>query len=279
MAKPVSAGVDLASFARPIVINLPERTDRLADALTELSRASGRPVEVGADVEVIRPARFTEAGGFANAAYRSNLDAHLQAARLGRELDREQVLVAEDDLAFNPLWATWGSGLLAGLADRHWQIANLGYLDEWGEAPTEPDQALPGSLAAKRADSSSGSLNPPHAGIGWARFAGRVNGSHAYLLHRSVLDAWIDHLTTILHGEPGDDLRGPMSSDGAINTFFWINHELIRLLATPNLVGTRPTRSDITPGRLDRLPLIGDAVEVARRLNRRRQRASAINYR
>lgn len=267
MAQPIFAGVDLASFARPIVINLPERTGRLADALTELSGASGRPVEVGDDVEVIHPARFTEPGGFANPAYRSNLDAHLRAACLARALGREQVLVVEDDLAFNPLWSTWGAGLLASLADQPWQIANLGYLDEWGEAPTEPDQALPGSLAVNL------------DGIGLARFTGRINGSHAYLLHHSVLDAWIDHLTTILHGEPGDDLRGPMSSDGAINTYFWIHHEQVRLVATPNLVGTRPTRSDITPGRLDRLPLVGDAVEVARRLNRRRQRASVINYR
>lgn len=267
MAPSASPGVDLASFAHPIIINLPERTDRLTDSLVELSRAAGRSIEIDRDVQVIHPARFAQAGGFANPAYRSNLDAHLRAARLAREQGHERALVLEDDVAFGPGWSTWGPGLLDQLADRPWQLANLGYLDEWGEAPVRPDVPLQGSE----------SVRP--RGVGWARFDGRVNGSHAYFLHRSVLGEWIAHLETVLTGVPGDSLRGPMSSDGAINTFFWINPDRIRLLATPNLAGTRPTRSDIAPGPVDRLPVVGDLAEAIRRWGRRRNPERAINYR
>ncbi len=267
MAQSASAGVDLASFAHPILINLPERSERLADSVAELSKASGRPIEVGRDAEVINPARFAQAGGFANPAYRSNLDAHLRAARWARESGHERVLVLEDDVAFGPVWSTWAPGLLEQLSDRPWLLANLGYLDAWGEAPVRPDVALPGSE----------SFRP--RGVGWARFDGRVNGSHAYFLHETILDDWIDHLEAVLTGTPGDNLRGPMSSDGAINTFFWIDPDRIRLVVTPNVAGTRPTRSDITPGPVDRLPVVGEVAEAIRRWSRRRSRESAINYR
>lgn len=268
MAQSVTQGVDLASFAQLILINMPDRQERLADSLAELTWASGRLIEAGRDVQLIRPARFDDAGGFANPGYRSNLHAHLQAARLARESGRERTLVLEDDVAFGPAWPSVADGLLQELTERTWHLANLGYLDEWGEGPSTPDETQPGAVT---------SASP--TGVGWARFRGRINGAHAYLLHRSVLEEWVDHLETVLDGTPGDDLRGPMPSDGAINTFFWIDPDRIRLVAVPNLVGTRPTRSDIDPGRIDRLPVVGQLAEKARRWLRRHGRGATINYR
>lgn len=265
----MTAGVDLVSYAHPILINMVDRPERLADTLDELSIVAGRPIAAGRDVQLIRPVRLNEAdaGGFAKAGYRSNLDAHLEAARWARSSGQERVVVLEDDVAFNPAWSRWGPALLAQLDARSWDLASLGFLDEWGEAPVTPDEAVEGSVAPEAP-----------GGVGWARFAGRTNGAHAYLLQRSVLDDWIDHLTTVLDGEPGDDLRGPMPSDGAINTFFWIEPDRIRLVATPNMAGTRKTRSDIDPGLVDRIPLLGSVAEVGRRWYRRRGRG-AINYR
>ncbi|MEM9565179.1 MAG: hypothetical protein AAGA93_21330 [Actinomycetota bacterium] len=266
MASPVTPGVDLVSFAHPVLINLPEREDRLVDSLAELSIAAGRPVAVGDDVHLIRPERFSDAAGFANPGYRSNTHAHLQAATWAKERGLERVLVLEDDLAFGPAWSMWGSRLVEALATGSWDLANLGYLDVWNEAPTVPDEPIIGGGGT--------GVDP----AGWARFAGKVNGAHAYLLAESILDDWIAHLEAVLAGRPGDDLRGPMASDGAINTFFWVHSDRVRLLAVPNLVGTRPTRSDIDPGRIDRLPMVRSVVESARRWNRRRGRR-AINYR
>lgn len=248
-------GVDIVSFAKPILINMEDRPERLKDSLLELSDAARRPVTAD-DLQLIRPREFTESGGFASTGFRSNLDAHLRAARWARAARFERVLVMEDDLSFGPMWPIHGAALLDRLADRRWHLANLGYLDVWNRAP-EFD---------------------PVTGPGWLEFTGQVHGAHAYFIHRSGLDAWIAHLEAVAAGTPGDDLQGPMPSDGAINTFPWVNTETVRLLALPNMVGTRPTRSDITPGMVDRLPLLGDLVEHLRAV-RRRHGPKVTNFR
>ncbi|MEM7275690.1 MAG: hypothetical protein AAF547_21620 [Actinomycetota bacterium] len=246
------AGADLVAFATPILINMANRPDRLRDSLDELRRVTGRAIEPGRELHLLRPERFDDAGGFANPGFRSNLDAHLRAARWAAATGQERVLILEDDVGFRPDWVRHGPALLAELADRPWHLASLGYLDTWGEAPTGPN--------------------------GWVRFGGKVNGAHAYLLHRSAHEAWIAHLEAIAVGTPGDDLQGPMPSDGALNTFAWLDPDHIRLLAVPNQAGTRPTRSDITPGLVDRLPIVADVVERLRQLRRRRG-TSVVNYR
>ncbi len=261
MNRRAAAGVDLLSFAHPILINMANRPGRLQDSLYELRSATAQLVTADRDVHLIRPRRFTDAGGFASRGFRSNLDAHLQAATWARDSSMERVLVLEDDLSFGRRWHRYGSALLAALTERPWHIASLGYLDEWGEAPLAPDPV--------------DGIEPT---VGWARFTGKVNGAHAYFVHRSGLDAWIAHLQAVAVGRPGDDLRGPMPSDGALNTFAWVDRAHIRLLAVPNLVGTRPTRSDISPTIVDRLPLVGSGVEYLRRRRRRRHGSAVTNF-
>ena len=63
-----------------------------------------------------------------------------------------------------------------------------------------------------------------------------------------------------------------------MNTFSWVDADVIRLLVVPNMVGTRPTKSDITPSQVDRLPVIGDAAERLRAWRRRRYGSTVANY-
>ncbi len=253
MVPSTGSSIDLASFAQPILINLADRPARLADSLDELSTVADRSVTVDDDVHLIRPVRFADAAGFTRPGFRSNLDAHLRAAQWGRDQGLDRILVLEDDLAFSDRWAEWGPDLLAELDDRPWDIASLGYLDSYREAPKGPEGS-------------------------WVRFDGQVNGSHAYLVNGPALNGWIDHLTSVFHGRPGDDLQGPMPSDGAINTFTWVDPNRVRLLAVPNLVGTRPTRSDITPNPIDRIPVVSDLAEELRRRLSSRRADRAINF-
>ncbi len=243
------------SFAKPILINMENRPERLRDSVAELSAAAGKPVSAGVDVHVIRPQVFDEPAGFTNCGFRSNFDAHLRAAYWARDNGVDRMLVLEDDLSFGPRWAAEGTELLERLETENWQLASLGYLDTWGEAPKAEHGGRPR----------------------WVPFTGRVNGAHAYFVHRSGLAEWIEHLEAVASGTPGDQLQGPMASDGAINTFAWVNPHVVRLLALPNMVGTRPTRSDITPGAVDRLPVIGGLAEQLRGL-RRRFGAKATNF-
>lgn len=257
MTPSVAPVADLLVFARPVLINLAERRDRLDDSLDELAEALGRRPVVGEDLHLIRPRRFDDAAGFASPGFRSNFDAHLRAAHWAREARAPRLLVLEDDVAFNPAWRRFGPDLLARLTLRPWDLASLGYLDDFGEAPARP--------APDGGDDASGPA-------GWTRFSARVNGAHAYLVNGPSLDDWIGHLEAVRDGTPGDDVLGPMASDGAINTFTWADPRRIRLVAVPNLVTTRPTRSDISPGLIDRLPVVSSAVEQARRWRRRRDR-------
>ena len=248
--------VDLIEFASLALINMANRPERLQESLSELGAVAGREVQAGVDVHLIRPKQFDDAGGFTNPAFRSNLDAHLQAARWAKETGADRVLVLEDDVSFGSDWLRHGPRLLTELAGREWHMANIGYLDVWNEA------------AQAGADSAAG----------WVRFTGRVNGAHAYLINHTGYDRWNEHLEVIATGTTGDDLRGPMSSDGAMNTFSWVDADVIRLLAVPNMVGTRPTKSDITPSQVDRFPVIGDAAERLRAWRRRRYGSTVANY-
>jgi hypothetical protein len=238
---------NLLDFAAPVLINMADRPRRLRDSLTELARAAQRPKLTADDVDIIRPTVFDDPAGFTNTAFRSNFDAHLRIARWALASDHERVLVLEDDIAFHPQWQVLGPPMLTELLDQPWHLATLGYQNVYHEAPQAagPDEAP-----------------------SWVRFSQRVDGAHAYLLHRDGLASWVEHLSAIWEGEPGDPVRGPMASDGAINTFTWADPSRIRLLAVPNLVGTRPTRSDITPSPYDRLPLVRTLAEETRRLVR-----------
>ena len=242
---------DLLSFARPILINLPHRTDRLADSLAELRWVAGRPVEPGVDLEVLRPTELTEANGFINANYRNCLISHLRAARWGRENGVERLLVLEDDIQFERRWPAEGPAALSELNDLDWDIANLGYL-----GTVDPD----GNRVTR-------------ASTVWHRFTGEVIGSHAYLVNGRFFDTWITHLEAIAVGEAGDRLRGPMSPDGALNTMTWVEPTTARYVAVPSLVNQRPSRSDVNTGLLDRMPGIAWGVSrmrAGRQLVRRR---------
>ena len=230
---------DIATIADIALINLPERTDRLDHALSELARCAGRLLEPGRDLRLIRPQRFDDAGGFLNPGYRSCLMAHLEAAEsAGTETDR-LLLVLEDDVTFEPRWPELQHRALAHLAEQPWHLANIGYE---GPPVEEPDGN----------------------GMRWARFRGEVIGAQAYLVHPGFLPTWIAHLRAIATGSPGDDLRGPMGPDGALNTITWCDPSVVRMMAVPSMAGQRSFRSDITPSRYDRIPLARPALQALR---------------
>jgi hypothetical protein len=247
----------LVDTAFTVLINLPRRTDRFRATMRELDRVTGRRLHVGEDLELLRPPTFDEAAGFINPAYRSCLHAHLEAARLGQASGADRVLVLEDDVTFHPAWDHLESRALAELAGTDWDIANLGW-----ESATEPaDLDSPhvplvddaGEGADRSAENRAG-----RAGAGddvWQRFRGELIGSHAYLLTGRFLPTWIAHLEAIAHGVPGDDLRGPMAPDGALNTITWVDTSVVRLRAVPSLAGQRPSRSDVNTRWIDRVPL------------------------
>ncbi|MGF1595805.1 MAG: hypothetical protein ACFCVK_02580 [Acidimicrobiales bacterium] len=228
---------DLLTYAHPIVINLPEREDALRRTVHALTTISGRRLARGADVEVVRPRRFNHAGGFADVAVRSRLDAHLQAALWAERHDMDRVLVLEDDVVFSHRWAEIGPEVLSDLVAMDWDLASLG--------PDLPVDALPG----REDDAERGGR--------WTRVGAITgDGSHAYLLSRQFLDPWIDHLAAVTVGRPGDEIQGPMGPGEAMSTITRISPWTKRYVATPPVVA-RSAPPAPRPSLVSRLPLIG----------------------
>lgn len=121
---------ELLAYASTVLINLPTRHDRLRDSMDELRRLAVREIAIGSEIEIIRPRRFEQEGGFASTAHRSRLDAHLQAALWARGRGVERLLVLEDDFRFDPRWSDLGPRMLAELHETDWDIANLGFIGE-----------------------------------------------------------------------------------------------------------------------------------------------------
>lgn len=237
----------MLKYAKPVLINMPERTDRLRDSLRELSWASGRPVTED-DIYLLTPPQFDDAAGFINAGYRSCLHAHLEAAKWGLANGVERLLVFEDDIQFAPDWRTTGVAALEQLEAEPWDLATLGYLPNLGG----PEQL--------------GTFE-------WQRFDGEVIGSHAYVVNGPFLPRWIQHLEAISTGKPGDELTGPISPDGAFNTIVWVDPNIKRFLANPSLVDQRPSHSDINLSRVDKMTALSLPVRLLRRLQNRLRHA------
>lgn len=230
----------LTSFDRTFVINLAERRDRRRQTLRELRRHFS-PVSVDERVAFHEAVRPDDAGPFrsvgARGVFLSNLEILKMAARDGLE----SVLVMEDDVRFTSAFRAHSSWLLDELARRHWDLLHIGYLDRSGVMAQHDER-----------------------GPVLVDFAGQVSGAQCIGFRRSVFEPLIDHLETILAGEPGDRLRGPMPIDGAFNTFKWCHPEMRRLVPVPLLVDQRSSRSDITPKRHDRIGLLRPVLDVGR---------------
>lgn len=214
-------GPALLSYAHPVVVDLTQRADRLGATVTELRWVAGRNTEIGYDVELVRPQRRSHTSGFVDSAARLRLDAHLEAARHGRDQEAQRLLVLEDGIEFDRRWHAVGRDVLAELDSLDWDIADLGHC---GSGDVEPDPTL---------------RSTAH----WRRVTRCVPGGHAYLLHRHFLDSWIAHLESIVGTDPGDPRHGSMRLDGALDAITRLDPLTMRYLATPSLVGWRPPLS------------------------------------
>jgi glycosyl transferase, family 25 len=237
-------GVELLALVdRVYVINLPERSDRRRDLTRRLVRGWGAQL-VAERVEFFSAVRPSDPGGFASAGYRGCFESH--QAVLDDALARgfERILVLEDDADLGPDARARLAPLLPTLALGAFHVAQLGY------AGAHPPGHDPKALAQL------------------VRFDGEVLGSHCLVYTRAGMELVRDHLRLLHDGTPGDPLRGPMSPDGALNTLPWVNPEAVRLLCVPSAVGQAASRSDIMPGRWDRIPVAAPGLRVARRLLR-----------
>lgn len=230
----------LELFDRTSVINLPERRDRRRQTERELARHFPAAT-IAARVQFYDAIRPDDGGPIGNrgsyGCFLSVVDILETAAADGLS----SVLVMQDDVQFLPAYRRHAAWLVEELAQGDWDLAQLGYIDKHGAT----QQHLPSAPVL-------------------CDFDEQVIGAHCIGFQSRVFEPMLDHLRTVMAGEPGDRVLGPMPVDGAFNTFKWCHPEIRRLLPVPNLVGQRSSRSDIRPKRHDQVGLLRPLLDVGR---------------
>jgi hypothetical protein len=221
------------------VINLRERQDRLREVTAQLG-ALGLGFEPG-KVELYEATRPTDPGGFDSLGARGCYTSHLEILRDARDRGVESVLVMEDDCEILPRNVARLEALLRELKARAWSFAYLGHI-----------VPMPAGMQA-----------------GWQEYAGPVQTTHLYAVHRSALSGVVDYLEACLTRPGGHPVGGPMPVDGAFTMYRAAHPEVVTLMAQPVVAGQRSSRSDITSKWWDKVPGLGGAIGLARGAKRR----------
>ena len=225
-------------FAGCSIINLPERTDRRREKERELARAD-IPAELAEFYPAIRP---DSAGDFPSLGARGCFHSHLGVLRQARDRGWSNVLIMEDDLAIDPRLSTEAPRIVSELQTTDWDMAYLGHVLR--------DQ--------------------PNESRIFRSFTGPIATAHFFAVHSRCLSKLVLFLETVLSRPAGHADGGPMHVDGAYSTFRLQNPDLKTLVASPSLGSQRSSRSDITPGWKDRIPVLRTALAMARSFRNRR---------
>jgi hypothetical protein len=213
------------------LINLRERTDRLELAKAELSRVGW---ELGpSGVNLYSAKKFADRNGFPSAGVRGAFHSHFECLKLASAAGSCGALILEDDIAFSPAVATQASNIIAELQHRKWDFVYFGH-----------ENTGPISVGFNDHSKSELQFHP---------WSGNIEGLHFYAVNGSIIHELLAHLDRVTKGAEGDQQFGPMPVDGAFNVFRRLNPHVKTLIASPKLGWQRPSRSDISPRRIDKV--------------------------
>jgi glycosyl transferase, family 25 len=237
---PTAAGQALLdTFARIWIINLPERTDRRREMIGELARLG---ITIDGEKVAFYPAqRFSDAAGFRNIGARGCFDSHLTILEAAADLDGP-LLILEDDADF-----------ASGIESRLPTALNALHQTDWaifygfGDPPAGSNAT--GGLFEQAAD----------IGIGTTHCIGFTPDS----VRRAI-----PYLRAMLDRPPGSPDGGPMDVDGAYCWFRRAYPQLRTFCTYPAIANQRPSRTDITPSLLDRMPIARQAMSLLRMVKR-----------
>ena len=223
-------------FDRAIVLNLASRLDRRAEMSQEIARL-GWPESQISWYPAIDP---RTPAGFINGGVRGCFLSHLAALNLAHNAGYQTILMLEDDCAFSPNFKAMAA---MAVADTTWGICYMGHI--------EKVQAAPGSF------------------VEWPAELG-VSLTHCYAVREPVLPLLCRYLEAMLLRPPGSRNGGPMAANGALAWFRRAHPEVRTLMASPSVAGQRPSRSDLSPHLVDRIPVVRHAAGVFRSWRRRK---------
>ena len=235
----------LRSFGATYLLNLPERTDRLRNAMRELCALNPEATQL---VRVQAGLRSSAAHGFPSAGAYGCFQGHLGMLRAARDAGVASALFLEDDVRFLPnLQQDW-PGVATALQQQPWGMLHLGFDLRYDDTAVIP--AGDGALVQ-----SSGP---------WML-------AHCYVVSGPALPDLITFLESLQQRAPGDPAGGPMHYDGALYHFSQAHPEHPRVRPVRPVAGQRSSPSDIAGVQwFDRNPLTRPVAALLRSVRERR---------
>lgn len=224
-----------SAFPRGYIVNLEERKDRRSEIEKEFSRLGVVLEET--HINFFKAVRPDDAAGFPNIGARGCFLSHLNILQDALNNKLSRVLIMEDDLAISEKLIDYQDELISTLDNSDWDIIYFGHFLDF---PNESQHLIP--------------------------YTDGVRSTHFYAVNGKAIPLLVEFLEAILQRAPGDPAGGPMHVDGAISTFRAQNPAITTLLVNPSVGGQRSSKSDISPGILDKLPIIRSIVKVLRKL-------------
>ncbi|NEQ51735.1 MAG: glycosyltransferase family 25 protein [Leptolyngbya sp. SIO3F4] len=233
-------------FEHFYIINLPERTDRKRHMEKELEKI-GIPFECD-KVSLFKAIKPENQYPFKSIGIKGVFMSHLSILKDARKLGLKNFLILEDDAEFSRAFMESEVAIIKQLEDLQWDIVQFGYCAMRKPILTEG--------MVKSQDDRKNFLIP---------FSGEITGAHCCAINGKTVDKLIDFLEGLINGPSGDRAKGPMPIDGAYNVFSW-RSETNRFIAHPSLVSQISSRSDITPSRFDKNPMLRPILSIIRSL-------------
>lgn len=224
----------IQQFDQHRVINLAHRADRRQEVRQEF--ASQGMASYPNFYLATKPTEMPE--GWVSLGTFGCFMSHLNVLREFLASKDETLLVLEDDIKFvnNP------NALIQFLPEA-WDIAYFGALN----------------IEAPKGQGPFAVLSPTQM----------VMGAHCYAVNRKGAEAIVAFCERALTLPDGHPLGGPQHYDGAISMCRGQNHNLVTVIASPFVASQRASATDIHENRitkLDRLPVIGFALKMMRRV-------------
>jgi GR25 family glycosyltransferase involved in LPS biosynthesis len=223
-------------FDVALVINLAERPDRRRLVEREFQQAGWR------DYKIFQALRFADAAGFKSSSWRGCFASHLECLRLAQERKLKNILIFEDDIALSSSIARLTPALIQTILALDWDFLYFGH-ELTGDIPRATRKT---------------------ASIRFERYNGDIQACHFYAVHSRIIPRLITHFERNQRAVPGETKFGPMSSDGAYNTFRRYNEDVTTYVANPKLGWQRPSRSNISPRAVDSINALRPLAAMAR---------------
>jgi hypothetical protein len=225
-------------FGAALVINLPERTDRLRAIQAEFKAAGWD------NVRLVPGIKFVDAAGFKTPSWRGCFHAHLACLEIAQAENLASVLILEDDIALTSALPRLMPSIIDAVRELPWDYLYFGH-EASGDIPR---------------------ANRTTERVTFEKATKEFIGGHFYAVRKRIIPRLILHFERLANGRPGDNDFGPMLPDGAHNTFRRHNHDVRTFLANPKLAWQSSSRSDIAPRAIDSIRSLRPLISVARRI-------------